>query len=123
MDDAPDEMEAWLGADGLIRFRARDGSGPTDWNGDETSAAARALRALAETAADGPSRRVERNATGVFKVGDDGPYAGDIGGAVGVRAVTPDGGPFVLTASEAREFAAALETLADEDDKDDDVVK
>jgi hypothetical protein len=58
---------------------------------------------------------VIRKPSGWFTLAD-GPRAGDIVGAIGVYAVGPDGGPCVLTASEAREFAAALQILADEDD-------
>jgi hypothetical protein len=117
MKGFPGDMELRLGPDGYALFQAKDRlhSCPTDWGAEEARAAAQALAAVADTARDGPSRRVIRDPSGWFVLGD-GPRAGSIGGAIGVYAVGPDGGVCVLTASEAREFAAALQTLADEDD-------
>jgi len=114
MDDLTEHV--WLGPDGLVRLRALDGSDPTDWSSDEARALARALLACAAGATDRPSRPVNRNEQGVFTVADDGPSAFDCGGAIGVRAVAADGGPCTLSASEARQFAAALITLSDEYD-------
>jgi hypothetical protein len=117
MKDFRDDMEVKLGPDGFVSFRAKDrsSSDPTDWNGDQARVAAQALSLVAQTAKDGPSRHLTRGPSGWFVL-DDGPRAGDIGGGIGVYAVRPDGGACVLTASEAREFATALQTLADEDD-------
>jgi len=116
MKGLPDGMEISLGADGYVWFRAQDQSGPdpTDWGSEEARAAAKALAETAQAAKDGPSRRMRREPSGWFVLGDA--RAGDIVGAIGVHAVGPDGGACVWTASEAREFAAALRILADEDD-------
>jgi len=114
MDDLAEHV--WLGPDGLVRLRALDGTDPTDWSSDEARAVARALLACAAGATDRASRPVNRNQEGVFTVGDNGQSAFDCGGAIGVRAVAADGGPCSLSASEARQFAAALMTLSDEYD-------
>ena len=107
---------AWLEHDGLVRFLAHDGTDPTDWASEEVRHVAKELLVCAAHAVDGPSRPMLRDERGIFSLGADGPCAFNCVGAIGVRSVSADGGPCLLTATEARQLAAALTILADEED-------